>query len=460
MSFSTAESKIASALNLAVKSHLNGETPNESVKTAALAGGLNAEMTNRLVEAFNISVTRAYLKTAEDKTASFPIADKAVVAKALFADAPLVEYAEDNKKAASFEGAQEGSSFSFSPEIPMGLTKKVAESMSIPDIDRDFSTLSQRISGHHSTSESEKSDLRIKIASAKESAFGAIESLIKYFSSFETTSKFARFEEDAVQEFGEDALQVTNLVYKAANLGRTDAFSHLPASRGNTSMALKRASYRVSHSLPEQIASLKTALLAREEMHRAVEDLQITTEQWDKAKNRFNKIAAPVPGSPRIPERATSWIKERGGWGGVASAGGLFGDPSAGEIVDKGRDSQLTEYNRADLEDFKSRRGLTGLEPKDIAEIEAFRSSSILSEMVAKDEILAAADPGKVVEAYKSLLRLSPDAANDPLIASAVLRSVVSGGAMDPFAAKQIADLQLTKDKSKAMKNPNTSKGV
>ena len=81
-----AELKISQALDHAVDLKREGKTPNEAAIGGAKRAGLNPDMTDRLVEALNIALTNSTIRKMEDKTASFPIADKSTVISEVFGD--------------------------------------------------------------------------------------------------------------------------------------------------------------------------------------------------------------------------------------------------------------------------------------------------------------------------------------------------------------------------------------
>ena len=80
-----AESKIKNALEKAAYYHReNGLSPNDSIIKAANEYELNPHMIDRVVESFNVAKTNAVLSRATDKTASFPVAERAVILDAVF----------------------------------------------------------------------------------------------------------------------------------------------------------------------------------------------------------------------------------------------------------------------------------------------------------------------------------------------------------------------------------------
>lgn len=90
------ESKIARAVSSAVEDHMgNGTEPNEAIAKVAMDQGLSLPMTERAVEIFNAAKTRVFLKSAEDRTASFPVADTRRTIQLAFGE-------DSNRKTAEF----------------------------------------------------------------------------------------------------------------------------------------------------------------------------------------------------------------------------------------------------------------------------------------------------------------------------------------------------------------------
>jgi hypothetical protein len=68
--------RIEKSLNQAIKLHNSGMGANDSIIKIAKENELNPETICRVVEAFNIAKTKAYVKVAEDKAGDFDVADK------------------------------------------------------------------------------------------------------------------------------------------------------------------------------------------------------------------------------------------------------------------------------------------------------------------------------------------------------------------------------------------------
>ena len=78
-----------------------------------------------------------------------------------------------------------------------------------------------------------------------------------------------------------------------------------------------------------------------------------------------------------------------------------------------------------------------------------------MQNLLATDEILADADPEKVVEAYNTLRQLAPELASDINVARVTLRSMVQHDGLAIFDAQQYSSAEL--DKAKVDNNRSTT---
>ena len=81
--------RIEKSLTQAIKLHNDGESANTSIVKVAMQNELNPETISRVVEAFNIAKTKAYVKLASDKSGDFELADKQTVIKSVFSNSDI-----------------------------------------------------------------------------------------------------------------------------------------------------------------------------------------------------------------------------------------------------------------------------------------------------------------------------------------------------------------------------------
>lgn len=99
--------RIERSLNKAIKLHNEGATANDSIIKVAQENELNPETISRVVEAFNIAKTKAYVKVAQDKSSDFDIANKKEVIKAVF-DTSTQKKSSEMLKFANESGCEYG----------------------------------------------------------------------------------------------------------------------------------------------------------------------------------------------------------------------------------------------------------------------------------------------------------------------------------------------------------------
>ena len=72
---------------------------------------------------------------------------------------------------------------------------------------------------------------------------------------------------------------------------------------------------------------------------------------------------------------------------------------------------------------------------------------SVLQQLMMNDEVLAEADPQKVVSLFNTLRQTSPSIASDPNIAGVALRSMIQHDGISPFDVKALAETEGAKQK-------------
>jgi hypothetical protein len=94
--------------------------------------------------------------------------------------------------------------------------------------------------------------------------------------------------------------------------------------------------------------------------------------------------------------------------------------------------------------DLISDIGLELDDPQHNDELKAIESKGMLNDFMANDEVIAGFDPQEVAEAYNEIVQLAPSSAAQPAIMRPLLRKRLSAGAVEPFEAQQMADIEKT----------------
>jgi hypothetical protein len=69
---------------------------------------------------------------------------------------------------------------------------------------------------------------------------------------------------------------------------------------------------------------------------------------------------------------------------------------------------------------------------------------SMLNDLMSNDEVVSGYDPDEVLSAYNEIASLSPRASLQPAIMRPLLRKRLAAGAVEPFEAQQMADIEKT----------------
>jgi hypothetical protein len=94
--------------------------------------------------------------------------------------------------------------------------------------------------------------------------------------------------------------------------------------------------------------------------------------------------------------------------------------------------------------DLISDIGLELDDPQHNDELKAIESKGMLNDFLANDEVISGFDPQEVAEAYNEIVQLAPSSAAQPAIMRPLLRKRLSAGAVEPFEAQQMADIEKT----------------
>lgn len=465
-----AEEKISKALKMAADSYsAAGRTePSRHVAEAAERFGLNAEMADRLVESFNIAAVRSHLKTAEDRTSATPIADKGVVAAALFGARELPA----SKTASAGEERKAPQAPEWSRSSGSAGTRKAAEAAAPAGISRTAAeAIPRRLTGAADSLRRTRDEARLrKAAAVQESVEAGLRLARKYASSMHRHG-FAAFQSEALSKFGDAAMPVLESVRKAACVPERHCLKDPESHSGKV-----WASFDSGEDLDDMgriLDAVRKHAEAEEMDAGAAGDQEGILSGLRRISESSRKSAAPGrPGKPGRPGpdlygslgRAFSSEHNSEGFGGVANelmaATGMVKSPSIRTLEWSRLKGLEGDYVDAAIESHRDERGGGDYPGADSNEARAMVESSVLSDLIANDEIISQADPKEVAEAFSAISRLSPEAASNKQIARSVLRSALAGdGALDPFAALQLSGLQESVMKSRGQLRPQASQG-
>lgn len=462
-----AESKIKNALEKAAYYHReNGLSPNDSIIKAANEYELNPHMIDRVVESFNVAKTNAVLSRATDKTASFPVAERAVILDAVFGSGLGARPGESKTASAENESSFVEVPLSIGPTWGMGKTASNAVEHDVAKLIRDG------VSGLMEL-DSDLSKFAQDALEAESAMAVCMRQIGDHFSLSDNRGKFAQFELDILSERGEEARPTLDVLHRhfcpsesradwtpklgtrayqatAAHDGfselieLTDEFIRKEAQLDNMrqDFAAKRASFdsslrEVSGILPPPEPTASDFLGVGDVAPSPIG--KTGAQVFDGSAASF--VSVPFSADKKLATGVSDNISD------LASFGIDVAPVSAAA---KGVNSALTKqvetgYERANQLDYELPNAHAANEMDNI------RRSTILRELMASDDIISKANPGDVQRVYSTMLSLAPNVTLYPGVVQSILRSSLSQQAVDPFTAKQFADLESTTMKNKML---------
>ena len=457
-----AEKQIKIAMEEAAAHLRQGMSPNDALVKAANDNHLNPEMTKRAIEGFNIALTNARIAKATDKTASFPIVQADAVMDRVFLNPQGT-----SKDTPLFKEAGVGVDELVIECSPIHLdwvpNEKLAEDPGI------LSGAVQRATSWIQAADHQLSKAAQDVLSFERLCEQSLNDLVYTFQAVEGLEKFASFEEQIYSEYGEQARPTLNILHdlcgacaprhtgdlpKVASLsfGATPAHQSFDQLMGASACYLEAVEARdaLVRDFSEKRAELQEMMI--ELMGGKAREIP-TNNAADLLGANFNK-GARAPQDPLetfvhgdSTNKGAAFDSSK--FLGIATPG-LHLSPS----VQKGDESSIAGQHekartRAIEQEYKGPKEEVDLEMDNV------RRQAILRELMANDEIISRQNPHRIEGAYTTLLRIAPELTLHPAIVQSFLRSSGSQQAVDPFMAKQVAELQGITLKNKELAKGN-----
>lgn len=426
-----AERKIFSAHTKAGQYCNQGLTPTEALVKAANAEDLNPEMTRRVSEMLNISLTKSFMKSASDKTATFPLADCERAIKEVFAGEI---HAKTASVAAGINWDCHAGSFSVTRKIdnsgdhPFFKVAKVEQKENIND-------LVMQAEGAKAQLRTEISKRAQDLLSTESEALTLYSNLISWFRRSDNHDKYAAFEEQCYGEYGTEVGHYLNSIYEHLNEG---------TERGDNSN-LKLAFY----FKPDEANLMFDSLMAKSDgISKSASELIIAKTALNSFDEQIGSFYKQAMGNTKVAGAADDMLD----FGKKKADFSLLEDPRL--------EAAMTSHSQQGTGNFA--KGLEAeanriyKQPKDEADLEVdnIRRQAILADLMNNDEIISAQEPTHVESAYNTLLQISPKSTLHREVVRSVLRNATAQQAIDPFTAKQLADLE-----GQHLKNDALAKG-
>jgi len=458
--------RIENALNSAIKLHNSGLSANESIVKVAQEQELNQETISRVVEAFNIAKTKAYVKLASDKTADFDIADKKEIIKQSFAPTTKQD------KTASFQ--------SFDDDFNAVFTGNVVEDNYSVSSTSERPLASRIKEAYHAIGEQDRelSEARDSVVEAKENFTSALKEATDLLQYTHEREKIADYAAQIFSEYSDTprAGKILGLVAKCNGISMSEMTpkiaAHVPYKVTSFMDAFEKmveADSRYSTHSAQFNNSLEEVNSKQAELKSLVRKAGNIVEQksnasdllWGGSSNKkvashkfaefpvdlvsdisyslfFEKEGAedapakPKPSSggfkaPKIPGILDTLVdgpaKTISGVSGLVPA-----HSSEDDLASKGYELKLKGNSHPKIKAQADH------------DVENIKREAILRELM-HDEIISQQDPAEVANAYNAMSELAPHAS----MIKDVVRSVLRQGTaqtIDPHFANSLVELE------------------
>lgn len=427
MSSAATIQKIGIALRRSVEAHAGGEPADIAIAKVASSMELNPEMACRVVEGFNAAKTRAFVKSAEDKTASFPLADKKEVLRLAFTPGEM-------DKVAQVEEDPDEGEFFFRERFSQTVVEKVASAPASPyGTGRHPETLAVRASSLMDLTKRDVEELRMKAAGYEGEIYDGVEKIASKFANIYDKPRFDEFEDEVYFTFGKQASPVLHIV---ANMIGDVPRSNLKCfERG---VMFDRLDYQ------NEVDIVGSILGARDKRASTLEEMKEVEGEMAAHEAIFTNFMRKV--AVQQPEEGDGKDKKKDPLKGILSRSfpikRLAGKPSS--------DNNLIDDPlniRKNLEDSIFGAPSSTIPEMDPINREVFnmKRQAILADIMRNDEILSNQPPEKIEDAYNTLLALSPESVMIPNVVRSFLRSQTAAeGGLDPFSAKQLSEMNTS----------------
>lgn len=430
-----AESQLMDAVR-GVSSHVEGGmSPTDAVVKAANDFSVGRDMIPLMVQAYNTGRT-AYQQDSGDgilgKQADFPIAHLEDVFSSLYpSDVP----SPASVKSASAVSGDYSRPPAGRPTDEVAFEKAAhAVDIRMPEADRPASAdpserLTVKVAKAFGDVSREKKALDAALSNGraiKENYLASLGLVREYFKSAHYLRKpFSEVEHNSRLLFGEPGVRALEYAYVSNNMKEARA-------QGPPSYLSAAQTTEEPYSLVAQAIKCGKDLLVS---HRELKKIEkAASAKIAGALRPFDQSpSAPtsVLGDNTDPSLTTANSKQAGLFGntmlmagGAAARGAASGDNTPDELVQKAE---------ASLSD-----------PEHLAELREIETTAMLQDLMTNDEVISGYDPEETLEAYNEISALSPRASTHTAVIRPLLRKRLTQGAMEPFEAQQMADIEKT----------------
>jgi len=443
--------RIEKSLTEAIKLHNEGESANDSIVKVARQNELNPETISRVVEAFNIAKTKAYVKLASDKSGDFELADKQNVIKSVFNDSSISNKISHQLDFSGFDGFSESTTLDKNANeiIDVCNTSEIS-------LESKVKTTFNSIEGDNR----KLSHMRDSVIEQKEKFIHSFDQACNLLEYTEEKENIAKYASEIFFQYGDNPIagKILSLVAKVANID----FDDLSEKVGSISDyddskflelfdSMVESEDNYSTKTKEFNTSLRSSVIKQAELRQMLYKVSGLESQKDASNLMWRPGKGDIVSNGKFSEFPENLISEinsdlfsivsktaESGSGG-SSASGLINkflsvpQPNATykSYTDKADEGFLAkskgEESPLSSQKFK-------------AELSDLKRHALLTELM-KDEIISQQSPKDIENAYNTLAKLAPSVSLMPDITRSILRQG-TGQVMDPHFAQVLVSLE------------------
>ena len=426
----TTERKIFAAHKKAGEYCGSGMAPTKSLIKVANENDLNPEMTKRVAEMLNISLTKSFMKSASDKTANFPLADCKEAIDEIFTKVAIHKVAKE-----------EPNSFSSRHSIKRKYTNSNDHEffafVKTADYKENISDIVMQAEGAKSNLKVEISKCAQDLLKVESECLNSYSDIISHFRTSVDPSAYSKFETQCYSDYGTKVAHYLNSIHEQLNEG---------TERGDVEVC-KRAHYFVQRDINNKFDALMQQTLEINKIAKLLADKKEELKSFEANTTEFYKKVAN-DGKEEVNDYSDLVDFS-------LSKVAISQDSLPAIMQSRGLNAVLS----ADAsEPSKARTTLNKL-PGDTfdMEVDNIRRQAILADLMNNDEIISKQNPQDVASAYNTLLSLSPSTTLQREVVRSVLRNSTANQSTDPFTASQISMLEQSKLKNKLLNDNSTA---
>lgn len=428
-----AESRITEALEKVALLVGDGEHPNDAIVKVASESGIPAGHVNLMVNAFNTGRTETQRKIGQDifeKAAEFDLADSEEILKRMFPQEIKTAAELSSERIVSDEYALPPvwhrslvKAAKYNQDLPPLQTRSGKIVTSVSPLPTDPIELMKRAHCQVKDLAREVENKRGEVSNSEDLLIESITKLAEYF------------RKPGCDPFLSVKANMTRLFSKKA-----EALFKIIETR-NPKLTKQASSDREFFSLvnfQQEPYNLVKVCMENAEAYLAK---KASFEAFEKeAKKTMEERVLPF-GQVQNPERTYGVLEsvEKRSFLGMDIPGiSQFESAGADQLKDMAK-SELFDKNRAEAKALKKIQ-----DPAHIAKLRNMETSSLLTDLMANDEIISSYDPEEVIHHYNEISQIAPRASSQEGVVRAVLRKRLAGGqsAIDPYEVSELLNME------------------